>query len=94
MAYFKERRKAEIPQDVKTKEFLLSIDQQTKIDVENKFGFIVNQDWHCNTVANCTVEAIISALNTDMKMDGAPSARLNFYDVFIAKVTMKSKANT
>ena len=93
MAYFKERRKAEIPQDLKTKEFLLSIDQQTKIDVENKFGFIVNQDWHCNTVANCTVEAIISALNTDMKMDGAPSARLNFYDVFIAKVTTKVNEN-
>ena len=87
--YFKERRKAEIPQDEYTRNFLLSVDQQSKIDVEQKFGFPINYDWHCNTVANCTVEAIISAMNADMKYDGAPSARLNFYDVFIAKVTTK-----
>ena len=87
--YFKERRKAEIPQDEYTRNFLLSVDQQSKIDVEQKFGFPINYDWHCNTVANCTVEAIISAMNADMKYDGAPSARINFYDVFIAKVTTK-----
>ena len=87
--YFKERRKAEIPQDEYTRNCLLSVDQQSKIDVEQKFGFPINYDWHCNTVANCTVEAIISAMNADMKYDGAPSARINFYDVFIAKVTTK-----
>ena len=91
--YLKERRKAEIPQDEYTRNFLLSVDQQSKIDVEQKFGFPINYDWHCNTVANCTVEAIISAMNADMKYDGAPSARINFYDVFIAKVTTKVNEN-
>ena len=61
-SYFRERRKAEIPQDKQARDFLLAIDQQTKIDVDQRFGFIINQDWHCNTIANCTVEAIISAI--------------------------------
>ena len=92
-SYFRERRKAEIPQDKQARDFLLAIDQQTKIDVDQRFGFIINQDWHCNTIANCTVEAIISAMNADMKMYGAPTARINFYDLFIAKVTTKVNEN-
>ena len=92
-SYFKEYRKAEIPQDIYTKLFLQAVDQQTKVDVEKRFGFLINMDWHCNTVANCTVEAIISALNADMKMDGAPAAKLNFYNLFITKVTTKINEN-
>ena len=92
-SYFKEYRKAEIPQDIYTKHFLQAVDQQTKADVEKRFGFLINMDWHCNTVANCTVEAIISALNADMKMDGAPAAKLNFYNLFITKVTTKINEN-
>ena len=88
-SYFKERRKAEIPQDTQTRDFLLAIDQQTKMDVDKRFGFQIDYDWHCNTIANCTVEAIIKAINVDMKESSAKSARFNFYNLFLVKVTTK-----
>lgn len=86
---FREQRKAIVPQDPDTNAFLYDVDCQTKRDVEERFGCIVNYDWHCNTIANCAVEAMIKAMNVDMVDIGAKYAKFNFYDLFISKVTTK-----
>lgn len=85
----RERKQAIIPQDKEACKFLRDVDTETKVDVEERFGIIVNMDWHCNTIANCVIEAIIKAMNVDMKEMGAKFAKFNFYDLFTAKVTTK-----
>lgn len=85
----RERKQAIIPQEPDTCNFLYDVDCETKRDVEVWFGSLINYDWHCNTIANCTVEAIIKALNVDMAQSGARSAWFNFYDMFFIKVTNK-----
>lgn len=85
------RRSAVIPQDADTIRFLYDVDCQTKCDVESHFDPcpIINYDWHCNTIANATVEGFIKSLNTDMKEHMAKTAQLNFYNLFSIKVTTK-----
>lgn len=85
----RERQQAIIPQDKESRLFLRDVDMETKIDVEQRFGTIINMDWHCNTIANCVVESIIKAMNTDMKIAGAKYAKFNFYELFTARVTTK-----
>lgn len=85
----RERQQAIIPQDKESRLFMRDVDMETKIDVEQRFGIIVNMDWHCNTIANCIVESVIKAMNTDMKIAGAKYAKFNFYELFTARVTTK-----
>ena len=86
---YRVRKQAIVPQDRDTCDFLYDVDCETKRDLEVWFGNITNYDWHCNTIANCTVEAIIKAINVDMKESSAKSARFNFYNLFLVKVTTK-----
>jgi len=83
------RRTCDAPQDPATRDFLYSIDRQTKIDVAEKFGINIDFDWYCNTIANNVIESIIKALAADMQAEMAPRASLNFYDLFTAQVTTK-----
>ena len=86
---YRERSKAIIPQDKYTKDFLYDVDCETKGDVAEKFGSIINYNWHCNTIANTTIESIIKALNTDMHDSGCKNAKFDFYNLFTVKVTTK-----
>lgn len=88
---YRERKKAIVPQDKETINFLYEVDSETKGDVEDNFDPcpLINYDWHCNTIANATVEGFIKALNTDMKDNNAKNAYMNFYDLFNIKVTTK-----
>ena len=86
---YRKRRQAIVPQDKDTCVFLYDVDCETKVDLETWFCNIINYDWHCNTIANCTVEAIIKAMNVDMKESFAKSARFNFYNLFLVRVTTK-----
>ena len=86
---YRDRKKAIIPQDKESNIFLYDVDAQTKIMIEEMFGIIINYDWHCNTIAEVTIESIIKALNTDMKENGVKNVKFNFYDLFGIKVTTK-----
>ena len=86
---YRVRKQAIVPQDKDNCAFLYDVDCETKRDLEIWFGNIINYDWHCNTIANCTVEAIIKAINVDMKENSVKSARFNFYNLFLVKVTTK-----
>lgn len=86
---YREVRKAIVPQDADTNAFLYDVDCQTKRDVEEKFGCIINYDWHCNTIANCTVDSVIKAMGVDLVDCGTSRTFFNFYDLFTAKVSNK-----
>lgn len=90
--YFSQRRIAKIPQDPVTREFLKLIDRETRMDISERFGIIVDYEWHCNTIANAVIESIIIALGSDIKTAGAPKAALNFYNLFSVIVTTKKNA--
>lgn len=89
---FTARKIATIPQDPYTREFLREVDMQTRVDIEEKFGAIIDYEWHCNTIANITVESLIQALAVDMRANHAPRASINFYDVFGIRVSTKKDA--
>ena len=86
---YREGKKAIVPPTKEDRDFLSAIDTQTKIDLREMFGVTISVDWHCNTIANYTVEAIIKAININMQERGLKSYKFNFYDLFIVKVSTK-----
>lgn len=81
-----------VPEDPKTREFLLAVDRRTKGDVEKRFNIHIDHDWYCNTIADQTVEAIITSLKMDTIADNAVKM-INFYNMFSAKVSLKVNEN-
>lgn len=86
---FGKRRNVIIPQDPAVKEIIAGIDRQCRTIVEKKFGVILDYEWHSYTITNVVIESVIRALSVDMSQSAAPRATLNFYDVFIARVSNK-----
>ena len=78
-----------IPQDPVNKTAMLSIDRHTKEDVRRKYGFYAENDWVCNTIANCYIEVIIRHLGLDVKDNGNADAMINMYDLYVPRITLK-----
>jgi hypothetical protein len=78
-----------IPQIKEDREFLLSVDRKTRVEIEQRFGLIVDYDWHCNTIANCLVETLISHLAYILKSNPTSGIGIDFYNLFTSKVSIK-----
>lgn len=78
-----------IPQNKHDKEILLSVDRKTRLEVEEKYGIIVDYDWQCNTVANAMVETIIKFIAYMMKSNPENGIGIDFYNVFRSIVSYK-----
>ena len=81
-----------VPEEPATREFLLSVDRRTKGDVEKRFNIHIDHDWYCNTIADQTIEALITSLKMDTVADNCVKA-INFYNMFTAKVSLKMNEN-
>jgi hypothetical protein len=78
-----------VPQTADDREFLLSVDRKTRVETEQRFGLIVDYDWHCNTIANCLLETMIQNLAFMLKSNPSSGVGINFYDLFISQVSIK-----
>lgn len=87
--YFMNDRLYIIPQDEETRISLLNVDRNTKEDVRRLHRLYVDHDWHCNTIANTYIETIIRHLGYDVKNNGNANSKFDFYDLFLAYVTVK-----
>lgn len=82
-----------IPQDPENKTDLLNVDMATKEDVRRLFKFFVSNNWHCNTIANSVIENLIRSLSLELRNTRNSNAKINFYDLFEAYVTVKRDEN-
>lgn len=82
-----------VPQDPETREALYAIDNKTRKDVGERFNFIADTDWHCNTIAEVTLEAIICDLAGKVASDDVDALGLNFFNLFNVFVTIKVNEN-
>ena len=80
-----------VPQDKHDKEILLAVDRKTRADVEARYNFLTDYDWHMNTIANATFEMILTTLSFMIKShDGRTQGMgVNFFDLFVVTVSVK-----
>lgn len=80
-----------IPQDEEDRSILLAVDRRTKDEVEARYGFLTDYEWHMNTIANTTFETIIKTLAfmLNSKNNKVQGLGINFYDLFKVGVSIK-----
>lgn len=81
-----------IPQDPNDYDILLAVSAKTRVDVERKYGFYMDNDWQTNTVADAIVETMLSEMNYKFNADGIAAMGVSFFDIFVAKVSLKTNA--
>lgn len=82
-----------VPQDPEMRELLYSVDSKTRKDVADRYNFIADTDWHCNTIAEVTMEAIIGDMASQIAKGDGDALGLNFFNLFNVFVTLKVNAN-
>lgn len=62
------------------------IDTETKRDLFDIYGLVIENDWYCYQITDRTIKGIISALMVDILQSGEPGqskkAEFNFFNVF------------
>lgn len=84
-----------IPMNPETREDLLSIDRQTKVDLRERHRFYMSNDWELTTIATVTVECLVRVLYSQVKNNGVQiltkdyGGVLDFYDILEIAATYK-----